>query len=209
MARNTNVRGIAVWPHLNRPDTKFKEEGEFHTKLRITEEVATPLLERLEELQLAEKEEVERKRKGKRAKLNDLPIVPELDEDTGEETGYYILKTSTRASGKNKQGEHYTKVLPIFDGRGKPIKSGVYVRGGSTIIVCVEPKAWSNPKFEVGVKLYLKAVQVIKLAASEAYGFGAVADAEDIDYEDEAQESTAAQDQEAEASNDDDDYDFE
>ena len=32
---NTTPRGVAVYPHLNSPDTKFKPEGEWRVKLTI------------------------------------------------------------------------------------------------------------------------------------------------------------------------------
>lgn len=188
------LQGTAVWPHLTRPDTKFKDEGEYHTKLRIDAETAEPLIEQFEEMQQAEMKEVQKKKKGKRAKAADLPIQPEYDEETGEETGFYIARAAMKASGKSKKtGKNWERKVPLFDGKGKPLSSKVRIYSGSELILAVEARAWSNPKAEVGVKLYLEAVQVIKAvggsgASASKFGFGAVEGAEEIEVpEDDAE----------------------
>lgn len=206
------LQGIAVWPHLTRPDTKFKDEGEYHTKLRIDAEVAEPLIEQFEEMQQAEMKEVQKKKKGKRAKAADLPIQPEYDSETGEETGYYIARAAMKASGKSKKtGKNWERKVPLFDGRGKPLPSKVRIYSGSELILAIEARAWSNPKAEVGVKLYLEAVQVIKAvggsgASASKFGFGAVEGAEDIEVPED--EDTDGDDDQADTDADEEEYDF-
>jgi len=39
--------GIAVFPNLNKPDTKFKADGEYKVKLRVTEDEAQPLIDKV------------------------------------------------------------------------------------------------------------------------------------------------------------------
>ena len=181
-----HVEGVAVWPHLTKPDTKWKEEGEFHTKLRIDADTAEPMLARLEAMQEQELKVAQKKAKGKKAKPADLPIQPEYD-DEGEETGYYILKAGMKASGTSrKTGQKWQRKLPLFDGKGKPVPSSVAVYSGSVLNLAVEPKAWTNPKAEVGVKLYLEAVQIINLvngsgSSANTFGFGTVEGAEEIE----------------------------
>lgn len=173
-----HVRGTAIWPHLNTPDTKYKDAGEFHTKLRITADQAQPLIDAYTVLQEAEMAAVQEAKKGKRAKAADLPIQPEYDNQTGEATGYYTLRVAMKASGvNNKTGKSWQRQLPIFDSQGKPAAD--FIKSGSEIVVAFYPAPWSNPKAECGVKLYLVGVQIINLAGSggasaSGLGFGAV-----------------------------------
>lgn len=175
----TNVRGIAIWPHLNTADTKFDDAGSFHTKLRIEADVAAPIIARFEEMRAAAAAEYQKAKKGKKAKLADLPIEPEYDEETGEETGKFVLRTKMKASGKSKKtGKMWERQVPLFDSRGKPLGAKNYINSGAEIVVSFEPNAWSNPKGECSVTLYLEAVQVISLggrsSSASAFGFGAV-----------------------------------
>lgn len=161
------TRGIAVFPFLNKPDTKFDSNGEYHTKVRIDSEAAEKLLEKLTAIQEAEMEIVKGKRKGKRTTAADLPLQPELDRETGEETGSYLLKVATNATYKSrKTGKIIQKVLPLVDARGKEMSNSIDIWGGSEIVAAYQARPWSNPKGEVGVKCYLEAVQVIQLSSS-------------------------------------------
>lgn len=155
------IKGIAVYPRLNSPDTKFKEEGEYHTKLRIDAATADKLRRAFEPIQADEAEKVQRdKLKGKRPKIADLPITAEED-DEGNETGEYIIRVKMKASGE-KNGKAWTRTVPIFDSKGKP--SNAQIGGGSVLQVAFKPVAYYMPKDkEVGVSLYLEAVQIVEL----------------------------------------------
>lgn len=186
------VRGIARYPWLNKPDTKFKAEGQFKVDLEIDAETAEPLLSMFEDIRAAEIAAAKVKLKGKKPKEADLPLVPKLDED-GNETGTYLLKAKMTASGVSKRtGKPWSRVVPIFDAKGKPANPQIY--GGSELILSIEPKGWANPKGECSVTCYLEGVQVIKLsqgsggASAAALGFGAV---EDGYAEDEGEEGDA------------------
>ena len=50
MASNTITTpvGIARYPHLNRPDTKYKEEGEYKVNLEMSSEDAEPFIKQIE-----------------------------------------------------------------------------------------------------------------------------------------------------------------
>ena len=174
----TNVRGIARYPWLNKPDTKFDAAGVYKVDLELDAETAAPLVELCERLQDAAAKEYAAAKKGKKAKLVDLPIQPQLDPETGEETGNYILRAKMKASGVTKKGKAWNRVVPIFDAKGKPASIDIY--GGSEIILAVKPHGWSNPKGECSVTFYLEGVQVIKPskgsggASASGLGFGSV-----------------------------------
>lgn len=173
-----NVRGIARYLWLNKPDTKFDSDGVFKVELEVTSEVADPLIRKFNDMRAQAMKEAQKNLKGKKAKEADLPISPKLDED-GNETGLFLLKAKMKASGVSaKTGKAWNRSVPIFDAKGKPANPQIY--GGSEIILGIAPKAWSNPKGECSVTCYLEGVQVIKLSAgggntsAAGLGFGAV-----------------------------------
>ena len=45
----TSPRGRFIYPHLNKPDTKFNPDGEYKLTLSLTSEESTNLLKALEE----------------------------------------------------------------------------------------------------------------------------------------------------------------
>ncbi|MFM8717452.1 MAG: DUF2815 domain-containing protein, partial [Spartobacteria bacterium] len=46
----TTPAGIARYPHLNRPDKKFSEVGEFKVNLEMSSEEAEPFIKQIEAL---------------------------------------------------------------------------------------------------------------------------------------------------------------
>ena len=55
MAKNQRVqivspKGTAVYPWLNRPDTKFSDDGEYKVTLKISAEEAQPLIQKLDKM---------------------------------------------------------------------------------------------------------------------------------------------------------------
>lgn len=171
------VKGVARYPWFNKPDTKFNEDGVYKCELEIGPEAGAAITQRFEAMQAAAQAEAQKAAKGKKVKLADLPIQPKYDDD-GNETGNYILKASSYATGKNrKTGETYQRKLAIFDAKGKP--TNVQVGGGSTVVLAVQPSTYNSATLGVGVKCYLEAVQVIELVSggtrtADRFGFGVV-----------------------------------
>lgn len=190
-------RGVAVWPHLNDPDTKWKAEGQYHSKLRF--EVDDPkwlaLKEKLEAIRDAKFQEeydalVAAKKKARADQLKKVEVgTVEIDEETGEETGYVIVKVAATASGTSKKtGEPWRRKVVIFNAQLKELKNAPRISGGSIIRCEVEPFAYLSEKDkEVGVSLRLESVQIISLVSGGARsasdrGFK-VEDGDDIDDE--------------------------
>lgn len=156
------ARGIARYPWLNKPDTKFDAAGKYKVDLEITAEDASKLLPTLEALRSQAKADFQKTAKGKKAKDADLPLFPQTDSE-GEETGNYILRVGMKASGVSKAtGKAWNRSVPIFDAKGKPANPQIY--GGSELIVSFKAQGWSNPKGECSATCYLEGVQVLKLA---------------------------------------------
>lgn len=180
--------GIAVYPKLNAPDTKFKPLGEFNTKLKLSAEAAQPLIDKYEEVLAAyfEKEKAElmkgdgkSKAKAKALKLAaDKPYKPEYDEE-GEETGFMVINFKMpHKIDRSKDGKPDLLLYPdIFDASSpKPLKNPPEIWGGSKLRVAGEMRPF-NTAIGVGLSLRLQAVQIIELTSKGSrdaggYGFG-------------------------------------
>lgn len=166
MAKNikfTTPAGIARYPWLHKPDTKWKPEGEYKVTLVLSKKDAAPLIKLCSDA-LAEVARV-----NKTKKIKAIPITPELD-DQGNETGNVLVKCAVKCR------EGWDRKPRLFDASANRID--VRVGGGSKIKVNVEVYAWFNPALGAGVSLQPTAVQVLDLVevaeggSAESYGFG-------------------------------------
>lgn len=187
--KGISPKGRFKFPKLFKPDTKFKEEGEYSVKLILTEEEAAPLLAKLEPLhEIAEQQG--------RAKYSELPVASrkKLDakggftinplfspiyDDQENETGEIEFKFASKASGVSKKtGKPWTRKLDIFDARGKLIKEEIEVWGGSLGKVAYTAYPYFIPGTgAAGVSLRLESAQIIELRqggdrSAAGYGFG-------------------------------------
>lgn len=178
--------GIAVFPKLNQPDTKFKAEGQFGVRLRLSAEEAQPIIDKYNSVRQAHFEAIKAdlmagdgkaKAKAKTLKLAaDNPFKPEMDEETGDETGFVLLnfKMPHRVA---REGKPDLLLYPdIFDAKGKQLKPAPEIWGGSKLRVSGELRPF-NTAIGVGVSLRLQAVQIIELVSrgsrdAAGYGFG-------------------------------------
>jgi hypothetical protein len=161
MKNFTSPKGIAGFTSLTRPDTKYDADGVYHTKLTF------PSLESVEGLiELMKEEALEELGKAKAAKVK----FPEENED-----GTVTIKFKSKAKDKNGN----TKKLPLFDGRGNPIKNteDLSIGGGSVLKIKGAAKGYANGT-NIGVTLYINSVQIIKLEEYGGGGFDADDEAE-------------------------------
>lgn len=202
----TTPKGVAVYPRLTEPDTKFNAAGVFSVKLRLSEEDAQPFIDRIEALAKekfeAEKAELMKgdgkaKAKAKSLKYADKPYKAAVD-DNGDETGEIEInfKMNHKVTIKGKETLLYPK---IFDAAGKELKPAPAIWGGSVIKVAGQFNPFSTT-VGVGVSLRLSAVQVLELVSSgggnaESFGFGA----EEGGFVAEANTSTSDSDASADA----------
>lgn len=188
----TPVAAPAIYPALNEPDYKFKKDtGEWHVRLRLdADQLAAfqPIIDAAiairDEAFEAKKEELEKAKKG--AILKDLNVAdvirPEVDPETGEETGNYIFRAALgyKVEIKNgpKAGEVFYKRPDIFDATKKKLKNPPRIGSGSLLKLAVIPMDYFMPKDKtIGVRFELAAVQVIKRVeggqrSADDYGFG-------------------------------------
>jgi hypothetical protein len=175
-------KGMAIYPWLNKPDTKFKPEGEYRLKLRLSEEAAAPLLEKLQPMFDAAVAEAKKnpKNKGKKLKTNDL-FNKVLDDD-GNETGDIDFNFKRLASGiSKKDSKPWSATLDLVDAKGNKLSPEARVFGGSIVKVSFTPNPYDKP-IGCGLSLRLEAVQVIKLVEGQRdYGFGDESEDDDAD----------------------------
>lgn len=179
-------KGTAVYPQLTKPDTKFKAEGEYSAKIRLSEEDAAPMVAKIDSL-IEEAFKAEQGRlvaAGKKAaaktlKYADKPYKVVRDSE-GDETGEIEFNIKMKAQYTDKKTGGIVTLKPqLFDAATppNPLPSSTQIWGGSLIKVAGEYNPFATA-IGVGMSLRLKAVQVIKLVSggsggdASSYGFG-------------------------------------
>lgn len=184
--RYTTPAGIAQYPYLTKPDTKFNPDGEYKISVEIPGAAAQDIVTFLDEQFAASVAKAKKENPGKKIKEGDVPY--SVDDDSGKVTVRFKLKAKVTP----KQGDPFEQRPALFDAKGKPIGADTKIGGGSKVKVAYELVPYYTAIAGAGVSLRLKAVQVIDLvefsggASSEAYGFG-----EEEGYE--AEDTPAAQ----------------
>ena len=179
-------KGTAVYPQLTKPDTKFKANGEYSAKVRLSEEDAAPLMARIDVLiEQTYKAEQERliasgkKAAAKTLKYADKPYKVVRDAE-GDETGEIEFNVKMNAQYTDKKTGNVVTLKPkLFDAATppNPLPTSVQIWGGSIIKVAGEFNPFATA-IGVGMSLRLSAVQVIKLVSggsggdASSFGFG-------------------------------------
>jgi hypothetical protein len=170
------AKGIAELLFLLKPSTKFKAEGAYAVKLRMSADEAAPHMARIEAAAQNAVAECQAnwKAQGKKGKVKvgDLPFVQ--DEDTGD----VVFSFKRNASGIDpKTKEPWTAHIPVFGKNGKPFASNEIPGNGSTVAISYSLKEYpATGTVGAGVKLNIMAAQIIDLVPytggnAESYGF--------------------------------------
>lgn len=187
--------GIASFPWLTKPDTKFDAGGEYKTDLVFEPDDIEELSSELEEILDAYFDEEKANAKPQVAKkMTKVDIIKTVYDDQGEETGQVMLRFKQKKTIQGKDGKQYIMKVNGFDAVGKPLPIGIAVYGGSRIKVNFEVVPYTSQKDkECGLTLRLRAYKVIELnsgsgGTASSYGFGDkedgyVGDGEDSGYE--------------------------
>jgi hypothetical protein len=203
--RLTSPAGLAKYPRLNTPDTKFKKEGQFKVTLQLDASDDAEFISQIESLEKAAAVEAKKNPKNKNLQLSTV-IRPSTDKDGDEIDGKVEITFKTTASGVNTKGEAWERKVRMFDAKGKPTEAKV--GSGSTLKVAFTYAPYTNPSSKsVGISLYLDAVQIIDLvefkgqADAGDYGFGeeegyeAGSESSDGDFKDESNEDESNEDE--------------
>jgi hypothetical protein len=160
-------RGVAVWPHVNSPDTKYNKDGLYHTKLAFdpSNPKQAAFLAALEERLEAWVESLtETLPPAKRKTLKINPVVQdEIDRDSGDETGRKLVSFKMYATGKDRDGNPTKREPRFFDAKGARIPMSLVPRlsGGSVLKIDFSPSEYHTGKNECGITLYLNGIQII------------------------------------------------
>lgn len=172
--------GVLIHPWLNKPDTKFNEDGLFHTDLRLSGEAAQKLAEKIEAASLKALQEHTQEMKPGEAKKWKLyvPFEKEEDDETGEPTGDIVFNFKQNAKIKSKKEPSGFKDVKIElrDSKDNVIDVAVWDGSEGRIMFSMRPITMVSSK-EVGVRLDFAKVQVTKLkqgSGGGGRGFGEV-----------------------------------
>lgn len=182
-------KGVFRFTHLNKPDTKFKAEGEYH--LTVAFDKDDPKVQALIEKMDAEHEAALKKaqeawedvkpaikKKLKAKKITEPVLMPYYvdEEDDDGPTGNILIrfKTKTQFTSK-KTGKTVKKVVPFYDGRGEviPDKKRPLVYGGTVGAVDFKMVPTFIPaQGEAYLSLYLNSIRILQLVTSGSAGGG-------------------------------------
>lgn len=164
--------GVAQYPYLTKPDTKFNPDGEYKVNLEIDSDGAQEIMSFLDEQLAHSVEKAKEENKGKKIKEGDAPY------SINEETGKVTLKFKLKAKVTTKAGDQFDQKVAIFDAKGKPITDVPNIGGGTKMKVSFEVIPFYTALVGAGVSLRVRAVQIIELhefsggASAGAFGFG-------------------------------------
>ena len=164
-------KGIASYPYLTNPDTKFNPDGEYKVSLIVAGDAASKAIDFLTEQHEVAVAKAKKENAGKRVKESELPFIENED-------GTVTFKFKLKAKVTPKKGDTFEQKPALFDAKGKPLTGDPKVGGGSVVKVSYEVVPYYTAIAGAGVSLRLKAVQIIELkdysggGNAESYGFG-------------------------------------
>lgn len=168
--------GIAQYPSLLKPDTKFDELGVYKVNLILSAEDAAPIIKTLQEMLAEKKAELEDTLNADQIEAlgkGTLPYSREFEEDKKTPTGNIIFKFKTKAAFVSRRdGKVIEKEMVVVDAK-KNRMHGVAVGGGSKIKVSATYKTYYTAAIGVGVSARLGAVQVLELREYQEGGAAA------------------------------------
>jgi len=160
-ATNISELGEAIYPHLNKPDVKFNENGEYKVTLKIPEAKAKGMISIYEKAIQNSISDAEQKLNGKKVKIAPKPY--------SIENGFALFKYKMKATGINrKTKEPFSQRPALFDAKKNPLNpSSCNIWGGSKMKIAYVLRGYYSPALGAGVTAQLKAVQIIELVESK------------------------------------------
>lgn len=133
--------GIAVYPRLNRPDTKYNEHGTYSADLRISLEEAKLLLKELGDLYKAHVGSAH----PKFAPRKDKEAIWYFDQDDEGDFDKEFVTLKLRAKNvMTKKGEIWDRKPKLFDASGNRIKNPPQIGGGTIMKVSFTADCYSG-----------------------------------------------------------------
>lgn len=162
LSKIVSPRGIAVYPWLNRPDTKFSPDGDYKVTLRVGAADAQPLVEKLDEI-INDYHLEESKHNPKLKQYTVSPPYEDEVDDQGNLTGNILFKFKQKAKIQTKDGRSIDMKVALVDASRTPTTANI--GGGSEIKIAATaaPYVMTTTK-TVGMTLRPNAVQILRLA---------------------------------------------
>ena len=156
-ATNISELGESLYPHLNRPDVKFNENGEYKVTLKIPADKAKDMIALYEKAIEDSISKAETELKGKKVKVAPKPF--------SIEDGFDLKKYKMKATGINrKTKEPFSQRPLLFDAKKNHLNpSSCNIWGGSKMKIAYVLRSYYSPALGAGVTAQLKAVQIIEL----------------------------------------------
>lgn len=193
----TFPKGVAVYPALYKPDTRFDELGQYKADFKVPMAEAKPFMEKLQKII---KEHV-----GKAYPAKKNPFWEyELDKETGEETGFVVFKVRAKNKISKKTGKVWDRKPPLINAKKQDLPDDCNPWGGSVIRVQGEVYLYDQPK--KGGRLDIVLVQVIELVTGGSKADASAFDEEEVEVEDIDEEADAEADGQEEAETEEADY---
>lgn len=173
-------KGVAKFAWLNKPDTKYKAEGEYHVTLAFDADVfeTAPIKSKdpaLNGKSLKQLIEETTKAAVAEAKKENPKVAKQIKagngytmetDDEGNETGRVLVNVKMKASFKDKKTQEEVNIKPVvYSADRQELKNPPLIYGGSTLkaLFTLSPYYVAGQK-TAGCTLRLRGVQIIELA---------------------------------------------
>ena len=177
MDRVVSPRGKVTWVYVDRPNTRFSDEGEYQLAFTIPRKDAKKFMAQIDEwMELSQNES------GAKKLAN-----PPYQEDGND----VLFKFKQKPFFKGKNGEKRKVTIRLIDSKLNPCN--VSIGRGSEVKVSFRPVAWTV-QGGAGITMYMDAVQIINLIPynpvsdmgfEEEEGFEDASDATSTDFQEE------------------------
>lgn len=170
--------GLAQYPRLTKPDTKFKADGEYKVTLILLGAEAQALTDLID---AAMQESLVQARRDNPTKAKSIKAATDkpykaVTDDEGNDTGEirFNFKMAAKVTSRTT-GQSWEQKPDLFDAKGK-VLINPKIGGGSKVKVAFELYPFYTALIGAGVSLRLRAVQVIDLVeynsrSAAGYGF--------------------------------------
>lgn len=155
----TTAVGVADYPYLFKPDTKFKADGEYSVKLTLSKDDAKEHVDRYEKIM---SEHMNEKGTDKRSPYNQYKKVD----------GGYEFKFKMNAKIKGKNGSDYEQRPKIYDADANLITKELACYSGSKMKIAYQIYPYFNNMLGAGLSLMLSSAQITELVTTAPEGKG-------------------------------------
>lgn len=195
MSKNPTItfpKGVAVFPALFRPDTKFDELGVYKADFKLSAEEAAPFIDLIQKYA--------KSHTGKALPKAKNPCFEMILDEDGEETGEVLFKARVKNKLRRSDKKLWDRRPMLIDAKKNDLPTDANPWGGSVIRVQAEVNMGDKPKKFINLQPIM--VQVIEMVTGGSKGDTSAFDEEDgyeasadtSDFEDESETTAGDED---------------